>query len=159
VHSFVPEQGAHWMWPNQGVRLGDKLLLFYGRVFQQTPGSSGFRYDGWTAFVVDDPDDEPSAWRLTEARVPPDEHDVQLGHGWRLGGAARALGAIYGEAIGPHDDTAKHLGLGRGELGVAFSARAFDVTPFVATEIGHGPGLLVNRDEWRGIVGVKLYAR
>jgi len=74
-------------------------------------------------------------------------------------GGTRAFASLYAEAIGPHDDTAKHLGLVRGELGAALSSRALVFTPFLDIEAGHGPSLLVNRTELRGAVGVKLYAR
>jgi hypothetical protein len=76
--SFIPEAGQNWFWPGHGVRLGDRLLLFYGRLYQGGEGQWGFRYLDWTAFLVENPDDEPSAWRYREARVAPDEHDVSL---------------------------------------------------------------------------------
>jgi len=76
--SFIPEQGDQWFWPGHGIRIGDKLLLFYGRLFQQSPGQWGFQDIDWTALIVDNPDDEPSDWHITEALVPPGEHDVSL---------------------------------------------------------------------------------
>ena len=78
--SFVPEQGPFWYWPGHGIRVGQRLLLFYGRLFQQSEGMFGFRQSDWTAFVVDNPDDEPSAWRMTEARVD-DDRDIDVTNG------------------------------------------------------------------------------
>jgi hypothetical protein len=77
--SFVPEKGKHWFWPGHGVRLGARLLLFYGQVYQRSPGQWGTEADGWGAFVVDNPDAEPSDWQLQPARVPADNESVELG--------------------------------------------------------------------------------
>ena len=78
--SFVPETGPFWYWPGHGIRVGDRLLLFYGRVFQESPGMWGFRAADATAFLVDNPDDEPSAWHMTEAHLDLDP-DVDLSNG------------------------------------------------------------------------------
>jgi len=79
AQSFVPEQGKRWYWPGPGIRLGSRLILFYGRVFQATPGQWGFQGDGWTAFGIDNPDAEPSAWSLQPMQTPLDSHGVDFG--------------------------------------------------------------------------------
>jgi hypothetical protein len=84
---------------------------------------------------------------------------LELGLDRRFTERARAVGALYAEAIGPHDDTAKHLWLARLELGAAFASSALELAPFIDLEAGHGPSLLVNRTELRLAAGVKLYAR
>jgi hypothetical protein len=94
--SFIPEKDATWYWPGHGARIGDKLLLFYGHLFQESEGMWGFRDLDWAAFLVDNPDDEPSDWRISAAQVPPGEHDVSLGQ------SALPIGDklyVYGNAV------------------------------------------------------------
>ena len=97
--SFVPEDGRYWLWPGHGIRRGDHALLFYGRVYQASEGMWGFASADWTAFVVENPDDEPSSWQLHEAVVDPQVGDVGLG------GAVLALGDslyVYGNGGDTH---------------------------------------------------------
>jgi hypothetical protein len=68
--SFIAQDGAEWFWPGGGARLGAALLLFYGRVRTPSGDTSGFEAAGWRAIVVDDPDDDPSAWTMHDARTP-----------------------------------------------------------------------------------------
>jgi hypothetical protein len=79
--SFLAEiDDEHWYWPGHGIRLGDTLLLFYERVRQDgPPGPWSFAGDGYTALVVENPDDEPSAWRMRPATLPADVRSMQLG--------------------------------------------------------------------------------
>jgi hypothetical protein len=79
--SFLPEPGdGSWFWPAHGVRLGGALLLFYERLLPDgPPGPNSFKGGGWTAVVVDNPDDEPDAWRVQPAAVPADELGITLG--------------------------------------------------------------------------------
>lgn len=77
--SFFPEVGPEWFWPGPGIRLGDKLLLFGGRLYQEGQGMWGFHPTSSTAFVVENPDDEPSAWQLLETTLPLEGSEVQLG--------------------------------------------------------------------------------
>lgn len=77
--SFVPQDGSDWFWPGGGARIGDTLVLFYGRV-QTPPGDpSGFEGVDWRVLVVDDPDDEPSAWTMRDATLPADHGDIYPG--------------------------------------------------------------------------------
>ena len=96
--SFIPEEGRYWFWPGHGIRIGDRALLFYGRVFQEGDGMWGFASGSWTAFVVENPDDEPSEWRYREAQTP-GQSDVQLG------GAVLSIGDwlyVYGNGGSHH---------------------------------------------------------
>jgi hypothetical protein len=77
--SFVPEDGKYWFWPGHGVRLGDRLLLFYGRVFQKSEGMWGFASGESTVFGVDNPDDEPSDWHFEELPLGDASSSLQLG--------------------------------------------------------------------------------
>ena len=73
------EQAApgDWLWPGQGARVGQGLLLFYGVLHAENAGL-GYASDTWTAFWVDDPDDDPGTWRLEELPVP-DTHGIDVG--------------------------------------------------------------------------------
>ena len=30
--SFIPDEGSYWFWPGHGIRIGDRLILFLGRL-------------------------------------------------------------------------------------------------------------------------------
>jgi hypothetical protein len=77
--SFLPEDGAYWFWPGHGIRLEERLLLFYGRVYQKSEGMWGFSNGESTVFSVDNPDQEPSAWHFQELPLPDAARTVQLG--------------------------------------------------------------------------------
>jgi hypothetical protein len=114
-HSFLPEQGAAWFWPAHGVRLGETLLLFYARL-GASDDDLGYATTGWTAVLVDDPDDEPSAWTPQELALP----DT---FGIALGAAALVIGMdvyVYGQRGSDHDHYLARWRLSdarRGELG------------------------------------------
>jgi Domain of unknown function (DUF4185) len=64
---FASEDEA-WMWPSAGIRIGNRLLLFAGRISSDSAkGSLGFKLVGWNAYWVSNPDDEPSAWKFKGA--------------------------------------------------------------------------------------------
>jgi hypothetical protein len=77
--SFFPEVGEQWFWPGPGIRLGDRLLLLGGRLRQVEPGMWGFENTESVAFMVDNPDDEPSQWSLAELELPAERSEVQMG--------------------------------------------------------------------------------
>ena len=58
--SFFADEGQNWFWPSHGVRIGERLLLFYNIVKpSSTPGPFGFAEDNWSAFLITNPSDEP----------------------------------------------------------------------------------------------------
>jgi hypothetical protein len=68
---FAANEGEVWLWPEDGVRLGDKLLLFFVRVHSDNRKDSlGFALVGWTAFIVENPDAQPSAWFMHRVDTP-----------------------------------------------------------------------------------------
>jgi hypothetical protein len=77
--SFVPEDGVNWFWPGHGLRLEDRLLLFYGRVYQRSEGMWGFAPGAWTAFLVANPDADPVDWDMSEVSAASQGASVQLG--------------------------------------------------------------------------------
>jgi hypothetical protein len=73
VASFFaePSEGV-WLWPAHGVRVGDALVVFFERLRNEgTPGPWSFVNGGWEARVIANPDDEPSAWQIRAATLPP----------------------------------------------------------------------------------------
>jgi hypothetical protein len=77
---FAAPEGKRWLWPMHGVRLGPRLLLFYTRVEpDHEEDSLGFRLVGWTAFLIDNPDQEPSAWKLLQLDVPDGHGTIIIG--------------------------------------------------------------------------------
>ena len=100
AQSFLPEDGKHWFWPGPGIRLGDRLILFYGRLYQASPGQWGFAGAGWTAWRVDNPDAEPSEWTPQPMPIPADSHGIDFG------GAVVRAGDwlyVYGNKGANHD--------------------------------------------------------
>lgn len=84
---FGPNEGKVWLWLGDGIRLGSELLLFFSRVqADHSKDSLGFRSAGWTAFIVDHPDANPSSWMLRRVktrpnpwRISPEDGVVRLG--------------------------------------------------------------------------------
>lgn len=98
---FAANQGDIWLWPTAGVRIGNKLLLFFSKERADSDKNSmGFQNVGWTAFVVDNSDAEPASWKLREVKSQPDP--------WHAGAGLAAYssyGFVY--AFGgsePHND-------------------------------------------------------
>jgi hypothetical protein len=61
--------------------VGDKLLLFLWRM-RATPGEGlGFRYERSEALLVDNPEDDPPAWRMAPVDVPAAPDGFALGTG------------------------------------------------------------------------------
>jgi hypothetical protein len=70
--SFIDQDGSDWFWPQGGARIGSVLLLFWSRVRTPADDPSGFEQTAWRVLVVDDPDDEPTAWTIHDAKLPVD---------------------------------------------------------------------------------------
>jgi len=84
---FASNEGEVWLWPEDGVRLGDKLLLFFVRVHSDNrKGSLGFTLVGWTAFLVENPDAQPSAWIMHRVDTPQSPARLIVGSGVLLVG-------------------------------------------------------------------------
>jgi len=80
AQSFMAEKKDQWLWPLHGARIGDRLVLFYCVVGpDHTPDSLGFKVQGSTAFLVDNPDAEPDHWHLRELAVPKNSWNITLG--------------------------------------------------------------------------------
>ncbi len=93
--AFVPDKGDERHWFGNGVRLGDRLVLFLNRVLTSRAGL-GFESAGWTAWMVENPDSEPSAWRMRELATPQNPLGVLVGFAavLQLDGHVYAFGSL-----------------------------------------------------------------
>jgi len=99
--AFFPDRRGERLWFGSGVRVQDRLVLFMGRVVS-VPTGLGFASAGWTAFVVENPDDAPAAWRARELPTPPNPLGINLG----FAGVWQDSGYVYG--IGTEDPVKSH---------------------------------------------------
>jgi hypothetical protein len=90
--SFFPADGSHWFWPTDGIRFGDRLVLFLGRLSGTREGL-GFTGAGWRAVMVENPDDEPPRWRVRALKTRENLLGVGASSPVRLGGRIYAFGA------------------------------------------------------------------
>jgi hypothetical protein len=78
-----------------GVRVRDRLVLFFGRpmIFL----GRGPEQVNWAALMVENPDDEPSAWRMRSLEAPEDPLGILLGQAavLQLDGYVYAFGPEY----------------------------------------------------------------
>lgn len=81
ARSFFPEPDAsHWVWPASGIRLDDRAILFAAVLRQEgPPGPDAFAGEGSVAYVVTDPDADPSSWELRPALMPARAREIELG--------------------------------------------------------------------------------
>jgi hypothetical protein len=93
--AFFPDRGAESLWFGNGVRVGDRLVLFFARTLRGTGTGLGFEHVGWTAVMVENPDDEPSAWRVRPLETPANPLGILVGFAAvvRLGEHVYALGS------------------------------------------------------------------
>jgi hypothetical protein len=81
-----------------GVRIGDRLVLFFTRV-RPSEKFAGIvdEYEGWAAMMVENPDDEPTGWRTQPLEVPGNPLGVLLGNAGilRLDGHVYAFGSQH----------------------------------------------------------------
>jgi hypothetical protein len=93
--SFFPWRNDESLRFGSGVRLDDRLVLFFarrrGRIFWPDRHP---RYVGWTAMMVENPDDEPYDWRVRSLEAPDNPIGIVLGQAGvqRLGGHVYAFG-------------------------------------------------------------------
>lgn len=90
--AFFPDRGAESLWFGSGVRVADRLVLFFARTIRGASSGLGFEHVGWTAVMVDNPDDEPSVWRVRPLETPPNPLGVLVG----FAGVVQHDGYVYG---------------------------------------------------------------
>ena len=70
---IFPNEGNVWIWPDDGILLGNFLFVFGERVVPD--GTAGFKSDGWTAYRIQNPASDPAKWRPKRIAV---QHDTVL---------------------------------------------------------------------------------
>lgn len=92
--AFFPDRGSESLWFGNGVRVGDRLVLFFARTLRTGTGI-GFENVGWTAVMVENPDAEPSAWQVRPLETPTNPLGIVLGFAavLQLGDNVYALGS------------------------------------------------------------------
>jgi hypothetical protein len=68
--SFFQEKDSLWYWPLDGIRIDQKLLIFFAELHSKDRGS-GFELCNHTAVAIDNPDDNPLRWRIQSIPLPP----------------------------------------------------------------------------------------
>jgi hypothetical protein len=104
---FVPADGRGWFWPQAAIFSEHRLFVFLAQI-QKTdqPGAFGFEQIGQWLGVVDNPADDPAAWRLKPRRLP----FCEFGRvGERSWGSALLADGEYVYVYGV-DDRRKELG-------------------------------------------------
>jgi hypothetical protein len=76
--ALFPNRNGERLWFGNGVRVKDRLVLFLARI-RSTNTGLGFESVGWTAFLVENPDDAPSRWRTRELATPRNPLGVDVG--------------------------------------------------------------------------------
>lgn len=76
--AFFARLDDRWYWPGHGIRVGDRLILFFNRL-RATEFGLGFESDGWNATMILNPDDEPSRWRMNWLRTPSNQPGIIVG--------------------------------------------------------------------------------
>lgn len=87
--AFLPDEGDNRLQVSSGVRVDELLVLFASR-----PHDTDSERWSWSVYLVDNPDDEPSAWRPRRLEAPTDLLDGFEPHATvlRLGGYVYAFG-------------------------------------------------------------------
>jgi hypothetical protein len=93
--AFFPDRDGESLWFGSGVRVEDRLVLFLGRTVRNTGAGLGFDHVGWTAMLVENPNDEPPAWRIRALTTPSNPFGVLVGFAasFRMGDQVYALGS------------------------------------------------------------------
>jgi len=76
---MFPDRDGERLWFGNGVRVNDRLVLFFHRVIRNTAKQLGIVSGGWTAMMVENPDAEPSEWRVRSLETPPNPLGILVG--------------------------------------------------------------------------------
>ncbi len=88
--SFFPESEKTWFWPGDGIRVGNRLLVFLTMI-APFENDLGFAMVGWHAQLVDNPDAPPERWRSVDVKKNPGTFVIALG----TGGVLHRKGYLY----------------------------------------------------------------
>jgi hypothetical protein len=112
---FTPTDGKGWLWPHAGIRIGDRLFLFLQQVEKTAdPGVLGFRPVAQWLAVIENPEDEPEKWKITQHKVPFAAFGMKRERSW-----GAALLADGGFVYVHGTDEERGQGIGKRRLTVA----------------------------------------
>jgi hypothetical protein len=77
--AMFPDRGGESLWFGNGVRVGDRLILFFARTIRNTGTGLGFESVGWTAVMVENPDVQPLSWRVRPLLTPTNPLGILVG--------------------------------------------------------------------------------
>ena len=77
--AMFPDRDGESLWFGNGVRVDDRLVLFFGRTIRNTKKGLGFENVGWTAKMVENPDAEPSEWKVRSLETPLNPLGISVG--------------------------------------------------------------------------------
>jgi hypothetical protein len=75
-----PTEAGTWYWPADGLMIGERLYLFC-KLVRKAEGAPGFEFD-WFAnelLRIDNPQDEPTKWKIERSRLPAGKDALRLG--------------------------------------------------------------------------------
>jgi len=92
--AFIANADDERHWFGDGVLVHDRLVLFLARI-RSTDTGIGFEAVGWAAWMVENPDAEPSAWRMRRLPTPENPLGVLVGFAsvMRMGEFVYAFGS------------------------------------------------------------------
>ncbi|HQU45140.1 MAG TPA: DUF4185 domain-containing protein [Pirellulales bacterium] len=129
---FVPADGRGWFWPQAAIEVHDRLFVFLAHIDKTgKDGPFGFKQIGQCLATIDNPLDDPTAWRTEQRHLPFAEFHGERERWW--GAALLAEGDdVY--IYGIHDPCKQ---LGSKELIVA-RAPSDKIADFDAWRFQHG---------------------
>jgi hypothetical protein len=96
---FMDDEPRVWLWPGDGVMVGEHLLLFFSRLTNiDAPPPWNFASIGWSTRLVLNPQDSPDAWWI----VRPTEPDLDVVAEVGFGSVLVREGFLY--AYAPHSE-------------------------------------------------------
>jgi hypothetical protein len=78
--ALFPDRGPEALWFGHGVNVDGRLVLFFARTLRNTGTGLGFEHAGWGALVVENPEDEPSRWRIRMLDTADAPQEILLGY-------------------------------------------------------------------------------
>lgn len=93
--AMFPDSDGESLWFGNGVRVDDRLVLFFSRTLRGTGTGLGFQSVGWTAIMVENPDARPSQWRMRPVDTTANPLGIAVGFAaaFKLGDWVYALGS------------------------------------------------------------------
>ncbi len=77
--AMFPDRDGESLWFGNGVRVDDRLVLFFARTVRNTGTGLGFEHVGWTAMMVENPDAKPSEWKVRPLETPSNPLGILVG--------------------------------------------------------------------------------